>query len=117
MSKLQRDLQHVVLLDMVDKDDYALRDLTNHTIFDYWFFVPVFSDFVLSQKVPDWQIKFLLRMPPYSSVCRLKWFKDLCHSFRSYIMRHFYYVERRDVLERYSLTYTKEVDFQRMFDL
>lgn len=116
MSKLQRDLQHVVLLDMVTKGDYTLRDLTNRTIFDYWRYTSVFSDFFLSQNVPDWQLSFLKKLS-YSRICRLGWFKDLCHSFRSYIMRHFYCVERRNVLEKYSLTYTKDVDFQRMFDL
>ena len=115
MSKLQRDLQHIVLLD-TEANDYALRDLSNRTIYDYWRYTPVFSDFFISQSVPDWQLNLLKKLS-YARLCRVKWFKDLCRDFRSYLMRHFYCVERRDVLKKYTLTHTKKIDFGQMFDL
>lgn len=115
MSKLQRDLQHVVLTD--EDNPVVLHDLTNRTIFDYWLNTLVFNDFFYSQNVPHWMFRFLRYTSSYSSICRQKWFKDLCHSFRAYLMRHFYFVDRRSVLEKYTLTYIKDVDLQGYLDL
>ena len=113
MSKLQRDLKCIVL---VNTSDSTLCDVTNRSIYDYWRYTPVFSDFVSSQCVPDWCVRFM-RSFTYSRVCRDKWFKNVCHNFRSYIMRHFYFVERRDCLDQYELTCTKDIDLQKSFDL
>ena len=118
MSKFQRNLQHVILVDLASSADHThiMRDVTNHTIYDYWSHTPVFEDYISVCNVPSWQMKFIYNFS-YTRICRYTWFKNLCHNFRAYLMRHFYCAERRDCLEKFSLTYTKGIDFQRLFDI
>ena len=122
MSNNQRELEHIVLINMVEKGNDLLINLTNKTIFDYWRHTVIYLDFASvinqSELKPYWSTLCFYNSTSYKSVCYYKWFKDLCAEFRAYIMRHFFLLDCRDCLQPYELVCTKKnVDMQKYLDI